>query len=146
MSAYELCTLVQKNCLCKLILSLWGYYVFKCKVLLRDSTFLVLTLVSGIDWLFPQLSIGYWAVICLGLMLLETLWYLKPLLSPIWLALMGSSAKGFALSLGAIAYCLLWWNQTGNAIGKLSFSTAHLGTILGISSPELDSDRGFNPP
>lgn len=78
---------------------------------------LVLTLVSGIDWLFPQLSIGYWALICLGLMLLETLWYLKPLLSPIWLALMGSSAKGFALSLGAIAYCLLWWNQTGQGHG-----------------------------
>jgi predicted transposase YbfD/YdcC len=40
-STYELCTLVQEDCLCKLILLFWGYYVFKCKVLLRDSTFLV---------------------------------------------------------------------------------------------------------
>ncbi|MFM7577873.1 MAG: hypothetical protein ACKO5Q_13145, partial [Microcystaceae cyanobacterium] len=36
----QLCTLVQEDCLCKLISSFWGYYVFKCKVLLRDSTFL----------------------------------------------------------------------------------------------------------
>jgi hypothetical protein len=33
--------LVQEDCLCKLILLFWGYYVFKCKVLLRDSTFLL---------------------------------------------------------------------------------------------------------
>ena len=40
MSTYELCTLVQEDCLCELISSFWGYYVFKCQVLLRDSTFL----------------------------------------------------------------------------------------------------------
>ena len=77
---------------------------------------LVLTLGTGIDGLFPDLSMGYWALIGLGLTLLETLWSLnpslKPLIAPVWLPLMGASAKGFALGLGAIAYGLLWFNQT----------------------------------
>lgn len=64
-----------------------------------------------INWLFPRLTIGYWAIFFLSLAIGESLWSIRPLTLPRWLGLMGRTAQSFSLGLAAIAYGLLGINQ-----------------------------------
>ncbi len=63
------------------------------------------------NWLFPRLTLGYWAIFFLSLAIVESLWSIRPLTWPRWLGLMGETAQSFSLGLAAIAYGLLGINQ-----------------------------------
>jgi len=71
-------------------------------------------LLSGatlLNWCFPHLSLGVWALLTLGLSVGETLWFLAPVSALPLVAWLQSWSRNFALLLAAIAYGFLAVHQ-----------------------------------
>ncbi|MEB3310232.1 MAG: hypothetical protein VKJ02_08365 [Snowella sp.] len=93
----------------------------------------LLSLGCLINWLFPQMTIGHWAILSLELAVLEMLWSIQPLIRPRWLGLMTETAQSFSLGLAAIAYGLFGIHQMAAGLGFTLLGQAPIvPTIWGL--------------
>jgi hypothetical protein len=82
-------------------------------------------LLSGaalLNWVFPHLGLGVWALLILGLSLGETFWFLTPASPGRLLSLLQAWAEPLALILAAIAHVLLAINQGTRGFGGNTFT------------------------
>ncbi|HAC64643.1 MAG TPA: hypothetical protein DCF68_14195 [Cyanothece sp. UBA12306] len=102
---------------------------------------ILLTMISGINLLFPGLNIGIWGTILLIFMALEGYFDLIYLKSHSLLSLWGKSAWGLSLILGGLSYSCFWVNTPWVNLPKIHaiynliwFLAPLILTVIGINN------------
>ena len=72
---------------------------------------LILTLTSGIDYYFSEISLNMWSFILLGFMLVEILVSLLHFQEQSLLRLLSKNSWEFGLGFATLSYILLWFNS-----------------------------------